>query len=356
MSSGRRPAEKSLRKAYGPCWLPELPLYQSLFILVFRPPGSGHTPSAILEEMATSAPVDESAVVMSLARLDGAATRRRELGAFIRSRRERLKPQQVGLNASRRRRTPGLRREEVAQLAGVGVTWYTWLEQGRDIRPSVQVLDAIARALQFDQHEHAHLFTLAGVAASTIAEECMALCPTVPPLLDQLEPYPAAVVNARWDLLGYNGVYASFFDGLDSIPIENRNLLWLAFTERRWRRVMVEWDEVVERMVAEYRAALAKHLDDPTWKALVARLHAASAEFTVFWDRHDVQSTEGRTYRVRHPQAGILRLAHTDLWLGERHGTRIIAFTPADNRTRTKLEELSGMLGRESGAPARALS
>ena len=101
--------------------------------------------------------------------------------------------------------------EEVAQLAGLGVTWYTWLEQGRDIHASAQVLDAIARTLQFDAHEHSHLFTLAGVATTTIANECFALCPTVQPLIDQLEPFPASVVNSRLDLLAYNRTYASFF-------------------------------------------------------------------------------------------------------------------------------------------------
>src|SRR5437763_16247043 len=116
--------------------------------------------------------------------------RRVELGAFLRSRRERITPEQVGLRASRRRRTPGLRREEVAQLAGVGVTWYTWLEQGRDINASAQVLDAIARTLLFDPHERAHLFTLAGAPDTTIAGECKPLSPTTQPILDQLEPYP----------------------------------------------------------------------------------------------------------------------------------------------------------------------
>src|SRR2546421_9744442 len=113
-----------------------------------------------------------------------ADVRRRELAGFLRSRRERITPDQVGLPPGGRRRTPGLRREEGAQLAGVGVTWYTWLEQGRDINPSAQVLDAIARTLQFDSHEHSHLFTLAGTPTTTIVDECRALCPTVQPLLD----------------------------------------------------------------------------------------------------------------------------------------------------------------------------
>jgi transcriptional regulator with XRE-family HTH domain len=271
---------------------------------------------------------------------NGNELRRRELGAFLRNRRERLRPEQVGLRPTRRRRTPGLRREEVAQLAGVGVTWYTWLEQGRDINASAQVLDAIARTLQFDTHEHSHLFTLAGLTRATIANQCLALCPTAQPLIDQLEPFPAAVMNDRLDLLAYNRVYASFFEHLDAIPIEDRNILWLAFTDQRWRDVIVDWDDVAGQLVAEYRAAMAEHLDEPVWKTLVARLHDASSEFTAVWERHDVQGVESRTKRAMHPTAGLLSLDYTNLWLGQRLGTRIVAFTPADERTRLRLERL----------------
>ena len=278
--------------------------------------------------------------------LNGTDLRRRELGAFLRNRRERVQPEDAGLRSSRRRRTPGLRREEVAQLAGVGVTWYTWLEQGREINPSAQVLDAIARTLQFDSHEHSHLFTLAGIATTTVAAQCIELCPTVQPLLDQLEPFPACVLNDRLDLLAYNRVYASFFEDLDAIPVEDRNLLWLTFTDAAWRRPIVDWDESVGNLVAEYRAAMARHLDEPAWKLLVARLHRASPEFRAFWERHDVQSVVSRRKRALHPIAGLLSVEYTNLWLGERHGTRIVAFTPADERTRKRLDALHASLAR----------
>jgi transcriptional regulator with XRE-family HTH domain len=281
----------------------------------------------------------ETGPPVGLSDQNDAELRRRELGAFLRSRRERIRPEQVGLRSMRRRRTPGLRREEVAQLASVGVTWYTWLEQGRDIKPSAQVLDAIARTLQFDVHEHSHLFTLAGITTTTIANECHALCPTVQPLVDQLEPFPAAVVSSRLDLLAYNRVYASFFDELETIPIEDRNLLWLAFTHPQWQAAIVDREDV-GHMVAEYRAAMAEHLDNPAWKTLVARLHRASPEFTAFWERHDVQGVESRTKRARHPTAGLMKLDYTNLWIGQQVGARIIAFTPADNRTRDRLETL----------------
>jgi transcriptional regulator with XRE-family HTH domain len=281
-----------------------------------------------------------AAPAVSLAPANGSELRRRELGAFVRSRRERIGPEQVGLPPSRRRRTPGLRREEVAQLAGVGVTWYTWLEQGRDIHPSAQVLDAIARTLQLDAHEHSHLFTLAGVATTTVADQCLHMNPTVQPLVDQLEPFPAMVVNARLDLLAFNRAYASFFSDLESVPIEDRNLIWLVFTHPELRATIVDWDDVVGRMVGEFRAAMAEHLDEPGWKTLVARLHAASPEFTAFWERHDVQGVESRTKRARHPTVGLLSLDYTNLWLGQGLGTRIVAFSPADERTRRKLESL----------------
>src|SRR5262245_41688851 len=168
------------------------------------PPCSATNGSAILTGgMATVEAVTESAKPVGLPDRNGTTLRRRELGAFLRSRRERIQPEQVGLRSRRRRRTPGLRREEVAQLAGVGVTWYTWLEQGRDINASTQVLDAIARTLQFDVHERSHLFTLAGIATTTIAGEGQALCPTVQPLADKLEPFPAMAVKPRYDLTAY---------------------------------------------------------------------------------------------------------------------------------------------------------
>jgi transcriptional regulator with XRE-family HTH domain len=292
--------------------------------------------------MATPETTPRTATVIPLPTARRTELRRRELAAFLRSRRERVKPEDVGIRYSRRRRTPGLRREEVAQLAGVGVTWYTWLEQGRDINPSAQVLEAISRTLQFDSYEHEHLFTLAGVATTSApaANQCLDLCPNALTLIEQLEPYPATIVNDRLDLLAYNRVYASFFEDMDAIPAEDRNHLWLAFTDPRWKRVMVDWDDSVAIMVAEYRAAMAQHLDEPAWKALVARLHRASPEFTAVWERHDVQTSVGRVKRALHPTAGLLTLEYTNLWLGQRLGTRIVAYTPADDRTRRRLEAL----------------
>ena len=284
------------------------------------------------------------AAIASVSTIGADEVRRAELGSFLRSRRERITPEQVGLRASRRRRTPGLRREEVAQLAGVGVTWYTWLEQGRDINASAQVLDAIARTLLFDAYERTHLFTLAGAADTTIAAECQALPPTAQLLLDRLEPYPSCVVNGRYDLLGYNRIWASGFPGLDQVPLGDRNMLWLLFTHSQWRKVVVDWDDTAARMVALYRAAMAEHVAEPAWKELIARLHRASPEFAAVWARHDVQAPENKVKRIQHPTAGLLSLDYTYLWLGQRLGTRMVTYTPADDETRRRLEALQRSL------------
>jgi transcriptional regulator with XRE-family HTH domain len=281
------------------------------------------------------------------------AHRRQELAGFLRSRRERIAPEQVGLPPASRRRTPGLRREEVATLAGVGVTWYTWLEQGRDINASPQVLDAVARTLLLDPHERGHLFRLADVPDGTGQGDCTALPPTAQLLLDKLDPFPACIRNARYDLLAYNAAFDRLMGPLGDLPFDERNSLWRMFTNARCRAATLDWEEATRRMVAEYRAAMAEHLAEPAWKCLVARLTKASPEFAELWERHEVTSPENLTKRFLHPDVGLLRLNYTHLWLGRRLGTRMTTYTPADDETRGRLLELaaSAVLARGDDPP-----
>jgi hypothetical protein len=272
-------------------------------------------------------------------RQDG-AIRRRELAGFLRSRRERIAPEQVGLPPAPRRRTPGLRREEVATLAGVGVTWYTWLEQGRDIHVSPQVLDAVARTLLLDQHERSHLFRLADAPDGSGPGECAALPPTARLLLDKLDPFPACVRNARYDILAWNAAFDRLMGPLSETPFEERNSLWLMFTSARCRAATLDWEEGTRRMVAEYRAAMAEHVAEPAWKCLVSRLTKASPEFAAVWERHEVAQPENLTKRFLHPEVGLLRLNYTHLWLGQRLGTRMTTYTPADELTHQRLVDL----------------
>ncbi|HEU4676231.1 MAG TPA: helix-turn-helix transcriptional regulator [Motilibacteraceae bacterium] len=266
--------------------------------------------------------------------------RRRELAAFLRSRRERIAPERHGLVAGGRRRTPGLRREELAQLAGVGVTWYTWLEQGRDIHVSDQVLEAIARTLLLDRQERSHLFTLAGSSVATIASECQAVPASVHAVLRQLSPFPAAVVNGRYDLLAYNDAYQGLNGDLDALDLEQRNTMWLAFTSPVFRTQLVDYEESVGRIVAQFRAAMADHVAEPAWKCFVKRLQAASPEFAELWGRHDVAAPETVVKRFLHPELGLLRLTHTSLWLAPRQGVRVISYTAADDDAATVLPRL----------------
>lgn len=273
----------------------------------------------------------------------GADIRRTELAAFLRSRRERITPEQVGLPRGRRRRTPGLRREEVAQLSAVGVTWYTWLEQARDIHVSVQVLDAIARALLLDRSERAHLFALAGQADPIPGNECSGVPQSLQVMLEQLEPFPACVQNARFDLLAYNRSYRLLMCDLDALPPEDRNCMWLAFTNDDWSASLVDRDETIRVMAAKFRAAMAEHVAEPAWKALLRRLEEASPEFREIWARHEVLRPSDKIKVFRQSTVGVLRLTSTSLWTGPNQGPKLLTYTPVDTETRERLERLHAL-------------
>ncbi|MFJ9695460.1 helix-turn-helix transcriptional regulator [Kitasatospora sp. NPDC101183] len=266
--------------------------------------------------------------------------RRHELAAFLRSRRERIAPEQVGLPMTGRRRTPGLRREEVAQLAAVGVTWYTWLEQGRDIQVSTQVLDAVARALLLDPSERAHLFTLAGAEDPAAVKMCSSVTAGVRLLMEQMEPYPAVVINSRYDVLAHNRTYPNIVGDLEQLPPENRNLMWLAFTPSHFREVLIDYRTERLGMVARFRSGMADHGAEPVWKVLLTRLRKASPDFDEAWQRHEVMLPGNGVKRFAVPDLGVLRCEYTNFWLSPSHGTRMITYTPLDEETRALMQRL----------------
>ena len=274
---------------------------------------------------------------------DADGLRRRELAEFLRSRRERISPEQVGIAYSGRRRTPGLRREEVAQLSGVGVTWYTWLEQGRDIRVSDQVLGAIARTLMLDRDERTHLFTLAGANDQSIVKECNAVTAELHATLAKLDPYPACIVSGKYDVLAYNRAYNYLLTDFDALPVEERNCLWLSFTDPLWREIVVDWVDSTTRMVANLRALMVDHVGDSTWKSFVARLAAASPEFADTWARHEVRAIEDKPKRFRHPEVGRMTFQMTNTWLAPRTGRRMLVYVPSDAETERRVARLVEM-------------
>ncbi|MFD3438085.1 helix-turn-helix transcriptional regulator [Streptomyces sp. NPDC058685] len=268
--------------------------------------------------------------------------RRHELAGFLRSRRERITPEQVGLPRGRRRRTPGLRREEVAQLSAVGVTWYTWLEQARDIQVSPQVLDAIARALLLDSSERSHLFALAGAADPAPGTPCPTVTPGLRLMLEQLEPIPACIQNSRYDILAHNRTYGRLLCDLDALPPEDRNCMVLAFSNEDWRSAVVDLEASNRMMAAKFRASMAEHLAEPAWKALLARLES-SREFREVWARHEVVGQGGKTKHIDNAHVGLLHLEHNNLWLGPKAGPRLVTYVPLDAVSRERLEKLQAL-------------
>lgn len=279
-------------------------------------------------------------VVTSMPASTDKAERRRELAAFLRSRRERIQPEEVGFAPGGRRRTPGLRREEVAQLAGVGVTWYTWLEQGRDINVSAQVIEAISRTLRLDRLERNHLYTLAGIALGPAKNACAALPASIQKMLDKFSPYPAQVLNARYDVLAFNDAYTKVIIDMAAVPLEERNLLWLTFVSDEWRCAFTDGDSIRMHMVAGYRAALADHLGEPSWQDLTDRLLASSPLFAELWERYDVAAPSAKIKLLQNEKVGLLRMEPANLWLTQLGQVRATVYTPVDEETEAKLHTL----------------
>ena len=269
-----------------------------------------------------------------------AGSRRTELAQFLRSRRARITPADVGLPPGLRRRTPGLRREEVAQLAGVGVTWYTWLEQGRPINASVQILDAISRTLRLDQAEREHLYRLADVPSVPDGPPGGCLSPEVQTVLDGLVPLPAAVYNGRYDLLACNRSYHALFPGLVEAPAPERNALWQMFMVPDCCCAVANKDVELPQMVATFRAAFARHLGEPAWTAFVRRLSAASPEFARMWATHDVAGPSTRLKLFQVVLGGVLKTVSTSFAISATPEARLIVYTPVDDGDRELLADV----------------
>ena len=286
----------------------------------------------------------------------GNGSRRAELAAFLRSRRERVTPEQVGLAPGLRRRTPGLRREEVAQLAGVGVTWYTWLEQGRPINASAQVLGAVAQTLRLDTTERQHLYRLADVAdAAAAAGSAATACEQVPAdvqgIIDALVPLPASVINERYDLLGWNEAYAVLWPGVVGAQPGERNILWQNFTYPACCHPYVSRHEQLARLVATFRGNYGRHVGEPAWTGFIRALQAASPHFARLWDEHDVASPVTYLKVFRHPAYPRLVMTSTSLGILAVPCARIVVYTPADEETRTAISKLLAGDGTDAQYP-----
>ena len=258
---------------------------------------------------------------------------RKQLGAFLRARRESLDPQRLGLPRSGRRRTPGLRREEVAMLADVGVTWYTWLEQGREVNPSVAVMQAVAEALQCSELETRHLFVLAGLTPleSLNVPQCEGISPGTRRMLDSLLPQPASIQKPNFDIVAWNEAFCRLM-GVDFsiIPEDDRNCIYLYLTHPGWRSRLANPD-VLGNFVSYFRAAMAEHRGEPAWENKLARFFAASAEFEALWhQRYEVRGVENQIKTFRHPEFGEFQLQQMYWYSAPRNGSRLLVYLPVD--------------------------
>jgi transcriptional regulator with XRE-family HTH domain len=272
----------------------------------------------------------------------GDERRRAELADFLRRRRARLRPDDVGLPNGGRRRTPGLRREEVALLAGVGTTWYTWLEQGRDVRASLEVLEAISQALRLTPAERTHLVLLGrGEEPPPCKSLSEKVSPTLRRLIENLGANPAFILGRRWDYLAWNSAACAVLGDFDSIPRPSRNHVWLHFMDPGRRELFADWERSSRLLVAKFRADSARHLGDPAFEELIAALRQSSPEFCQEWKRHEVARTgEGRK-QVRHPEAGLMLFEHAVFHPSMDLELRLILYTPLpEHDTPAKLAAL----------------
>jgi transcriptional regulator with XRE-family HTH domain len=256
-------------------------------------------------------------------------TRRKELGEFLKVLRERSVPEAFGFPAGQRRRARGLRREEVAQLADISPTWYTWIEQGRDVNVSAGVLARLAGTLQLTRSERAYLFEMAG---RRDAEEAAPHEDEVPDiliaLLDDIAP-PAYLMGRYWDLLGWNANAATLFTGwLDGAQTRTPNLLRFVFLDPLARTLLVDWEVRARRVVAEFRADCRTRLEEPVLQRLVDELSEGSPDFVRYWKQHDVIDRQGGQRDFRHPKRGLISYQQLTLHPVEQEPLKLVILKP----------------------------
>jgi hypothetical protein len=263
--------------------------------------------------------------------------------AFLRARRASVKPGDVGLpEGTSRRRTPGLSREEIAQLAGAGLAWYTWLEQGRVLATSQQVIDAVARALLLGHEEHAHLCALANLPPPTPADRSGGLAASIRRTIDNLSPNPAYVLDHRIDFLAWNDAYCRVWRDLAAIPRDRRNLIWLFFTDENLRGLVVDREARAAALLAQFHAVVGRNPGDQRLAQLVDELTANSPPFHRWWPGYRVGGLGSARHVIRHPEAGEIRFDLAQRRIDHQPGLTVVLQTPATPVDRDRLVALLG--------------
>jgi transcriptional regulator with XRE-family HTH domain len=269
--------------------------------------------------------------------------RRQELAAFLRARRSQLRPELVGLAAGRgRRRVPGLRREEVANLAALSYSWYTRLEQGQDVHATAEVIDSIAAALRLSDDEHRHLRRIAGLPLRSFDGGDDVVEEHVQQLLERLLPAPAYVIGPRFDYLAWNDAQVAVFCDIGALPRDHRNVLWAMLKVPRVRTSLVDWEDHARSVVGQFRAEAAAHPTDARFSAMADELNAVSPEFRQWWATHEVVRGAGGAQAFRHQDVGLLSTYLIQLRLIDRPSLKVVIHLPATADDAHKLEVLRG--------------
>lgn len=267
--------------------------------------------------------------------------RYKELGDFLKTRRAKISPEQAGLPSGLRRRTPGLRREEVASLAGIGVTWYTWLEQGRPIQVSAQLLESLSRVLMLNREEIVHLYTL----AQHIPPSCFPSYDTVHPMLqhvlDSFVYSPAMILDNRWNIIAWNRAAALVFYDYGQLERSKRNVLRIMFTDAVYARLFDDWETNARTMLGKFRAACSQYIEDPWITDFVSELRTASRDFDEWWSMHQIDKDREMYKLLHHPKAGQLHFEHTSFLIAEDTNLKMYVNTPMQGtETKHKIKQL----------------
>ncbi len=256
--------------------------------------------------------------------------RKKELGRFIKTKRNNITPESLGLPRGNRRRTPGLRREEVAQMSGVGITWYTWLEQGRDIQVSQEVLVSIARVLKLTEVETRHMLDLGNPQASSYeTKKRTGIDPIVQRVLDSLHYSPAFVMDKSWNILAWNEAAIAVFGDFETLNKKECNMIWLMFKAPNYRKLFVDWDHHARGIVARFRSSISHMIAEPNTSQFINDLCQSSDIFNTWWHSHEVEDNTVLTKKLQHPIMGELIFDFCSLEISGKSDLTIIINTPA---------------------------
>jgi len=270
----------------------------------------------------------------------GSSERGKQLGEFLRYMRANSTPQDLGLVASGRRRTPGLRREEVADLVGVSADWYTWLEQGRDVKASETVVNRLSQIFRLNPDQHAYLFRLARPQHYLVENVVTAVPDSLVDMINSLHDRPAYIRNTRWDILANNAPYGKIW-GFSVVP-ERRNVLRMLFLEPGYRSITENYDLIVEQVVARFRDDRSRNPEDGPTTELVRELQVKSQEFRELWMRYRI--TEAAPYRLElnHPTRGRFELDRVPLRPELVSGVTVVVYLPVNEDSRRAISSLLG--------------